>query len=338
MAEQASAIDKERYIVEVIGELPYYVPMPQGVTLVPSSIGAQPFQLHFQHFQPLRHPDDSHGEGVDDRLGTFIKSKVHILFPVSILPSEAEKDAYEEKALSLTNKLLVSMKYVTFDHTITHVNKFERCCIRVWEVTADGKGIPAGSFAEKTSYGPFGVRSQATLTEEALNRLWWIFNDLAPMNPAFLLILDAKYHNAVRDIPRAILDTATALEVNIDSLVDQYSLRNPPLLQIDLECKSVYELYDAVLSQATGHSLYERPDLYVELEYIRELRNSIAHEWKPEFHISKKMKAKSRYLAQHQPRDGHVVSTTHEVESLISSGIEIIRFCIETFKTKYGNL
>jgi hypothetical protein len=338
MPEQASAIDEERYIVEVIGELPYYVPMPQGATLAPNSIGAQPFQLYFQHFQPLRHPDDSQGEGVDDRLGTYIKSRVHICFRASRIPSEAEKDAYEEKALNLTNKALTSMKYAVLDHTITHVNKFQRTSTHVWEIAADGKAMPAGTFAEKTSYSPFGIGPQRTLTEAALNRVWWIFNDLEPMNPAFLLILDARYHNVVHDLPRAILDVATALEINIDSLVNHYSLRDRTLSQIDLEHKGIYQLYDEVFPQATGRSLHEKPDLYVEMEYIREIRNSIAHEWKPEFHVSEGLRKKSKYLAQHQPRDGHVVETTQEVDSLIASGMEIIRFCIEAFKTKYGNL
>jgi len=335
MPEQA-AVDEERYIVEVIGELPYYVPMPQDATLAPNSIGAQPFQLYFQHFRPLRHPDDSQGEGVDDRIGTFIKSRVHICFRASVLPSEAEKDAYEEKALNLTNKALTSMRYAVLDHTITHVNKFQRTSIHVWEIAADGKAMPAGTFAEKTSYSPFGIGPQRTLTEAAVNRVWWIFNDLEPMNPAFLLILDARYHNAVHDIPRAILDVATALEINIDSLVNRYSLRDRTLSQIDLENKGIYELYDAVLLQAAGHSLHERPALFADLEYIREIRNSIVHEWKPEFHVSKGLRDRSKYLAQHQQRDGHVISTTHEVDGLIASGMEIIRFCVEAFKTKYS--
>lgn len=35
------------FVVEIIGDLPYYVPIPEGVVLTPSLIGAEPFRLKF---------------------------------------------------------------------------------------------------------------------------------------------------------------------------------------------------------------------------------------------------------------------------------------------------
>jgi len=332
--------DEERslpYVVEVTAELPYYVPIPEGTALAPSLIGAEPFQLEFQHFKPLRHPEDSHGEGVDDRRGTYLRSKARVVFPVPWLPPDEKRQDYERKALAIVNRALLSVRYVAFDPTIIHVNEFENCIVRLWERKPGGQVIPAGTWAQKVSYGPFGITPQATLTSEALSRVWWIFNELAPTNPACLLVLDAKYHSAVGDVSRAILDLATALEINIESLVNLYSSVSSSLLQLDLDV-SVYKLYDAVLSQATGHSLHEKPDLYAELEYIRELRNSIAHRWKPQFQVTAKMKDRSRYLAQHTPRDGHVISSSEELDPLIDHTQEIIKFSIDAFVAKYGKL
>lgn len=221
---------------------------------------------------------------------------------------------------------------------MTHVSEFENCLNHIWELKPDGNVIPEGEWKQKISYGPYGINLQPTLTPEALNCLWWVFNGIAYTNSARLLVLDAKHHNAMGDISRAILDLATALEVNIESLMNIYSSVSQQLLQIDFDGISVYKLYDAILSKATDHSLHEKPDLYAELEYIRELRNSIAHRWKPYFKISNKMKNNSRYLSVHQPKDGHIISTSQEVDQLITHTENIIKFSTEVFEHKYGKI
>ena len=54
--------------------------------------------------------------------------------------------------------------------------------------------------------------------------------------------------------------------------------------------------------------------------------------------MSNKMRVYSRYLSAHQQRDGHLVSTTQEVDELATHTEEIIKFSINAFVEKYGKL
>ena len=86
---------------------------------------------------------------------------------------------------------------------------------------------------------------------------------------------------------------------------------------------------------ATGHSLQEEPYLFAKLEYIRTLRNSITHDWKPIFKINNDMENKSRYLHIHKPMDGHLVSSREEVSQLINEAIEIIHHTEDLFNQTF---
>lgn len=324
--------------IEVIGDLPYYVPVPEGTIFAPSMIGAEPFQLEFIHFQPLRHPEDSKGENVDDRLGTFIRSRSRVLFPRNDLPSEGFRDEFEEKALEIANRALRAIQYKAYDHTIRHVARFENTLVRKIEFNPDGSMKPEIVASQKVDYGPYGVRLIATLTDSALRNLWWHFNALAPMHSAWFLIMDAKYHNANGDISRACLDLASALEINIEGLVDLYEYADPELGRIEFEEKSIYWKYDQGLAQGTGHSLHERPDLFVSLEYIYGIRNSIAHRWKPEFKLTARMESRSKYVDEHRSHDGHQLTTQEEIDQLIAAAEQIISHSIDLFKAKYGSM
>jgi hypothetical protein len=325
-------------IVEVIGDLPYYVPFPENVLITPSLIGVEPFKIEIKQFKPLRHPNDSHGDGVDDRKGTFLRSMVRVIFPVNSIPSDELKDFYERKAIDLTNRVLIAIRYVAFDPTIIHIREFEHCTIRLWSVASDGTLNPASMWSDRTSYGPFGLTLQATLSGDALETVWYVFNGLSPMNNSWLLILDAKYHNALGDISRAILDIATALEINIENLISVYSNSISDLAKIEIDDVGIYQLYDSILSQATDHSLHEKPDLFYKLEYIRELRNSIAHNWRPLFKVSYGLKRRSKFLDRHMEMDGHSVSDKEEVDSLIKDAIDIIDLTISWFKQKQDRM
>jgi len=334
MSEESDASVVSQPLVKVIGELPYYVPVPENVVLTPR-IDMEPFTLEFQHFQPAQHADSPSGRAVDDRRGTYIKSRVHVVFPVSTLPSSDELRSYAEKALRIANRALLSVKYVAFDPAVHHVDQFDRCEVHAWAEASDKSKDPNGVFTQSISFGPFGLTLQATLTRKALDRLWWVFNDLDPLNPAWLLVLDAKYHNAVGDLPRAILDLGTALEIHIGNLIATYCGARPAVTGLEIEGRSVYQVYDSILRQATGHSMHERPDLFVKLEYIRGLRNSITHKWKPEFQVTQRMKKHSRYLDEHLKRDGHVVKSQEEVLALIEDTIEMLQYASELFNARY---
>lgn len=329
--------NQPKFLVVVVGDLPYYVPVPEGYIFEPSEIGAEPFQIKFTHFQPLRHPHDSQGKNVDDRLGTYIRSRCHISFPLMKLPEGSYRDEYEKKALLITNKILRAVRYRAYEPTIRHVSRFDNCLVQTIEFNPDGTPKPLSEASQKIDYGPFGIRSLGVLTADALQDVWWYFNGLMPIPSAWFLILDAKYHNAIGDITHACLDLATALEINIDGLIEYYAHDDPHLAQIALDDKNIYQKYDDVLLRATGHSLHEQTEHFVNLEYIYAIRNSIAHAWKAEFRINDRMKRRSKYLDRHNQRDGQEIRTSQEVKELIKAAEEIINHTVGLFHRKYNS-
>lgn len=322
--------------IEVIGEMPYYVPIPEGVALQPSLIGAEQFTISFSHFQPPRHPDNSQGTNVDDRIGTFLRSKAIINFPLNKTPTTDYPEIYEDKALSITNKVLMAIRYIVFDHTVRTISHFDKCSVRLADLSKDTDFIEVKT-THKESYGPFGVRIRGTLSEKALQNFWWVFNELVPINPAIHLLLDSKYHNSIGDLSRSILDLAIALEINIEGLIEKYSEYSSDLQSVNLDEKSIYTMYDSLLSQLTGHSLHEWPNLFIALEYIRGVRNSIAHTWTPEFRLTKQMRKNSRYIENHIEKDGHLITDKEEVSEMLKDAKEIIDITTNLFDKVYSH-
>lgn len=324
------------YYIEVLADLPYYVPLPEDIILKPSRIDAEPFFVELEAFVPKRHPEESQGENIDDRLGTYLRSRARVLFPKSEHPGEPNWEEVEKKAKEIVNRLIESVRYLAFDHTIRRILTFDRTAIRTWKLNDDGTLEPAGPWVEGRRFGPFGITPRAQLSPDGVQNLWWHFNGLAPTNPAWHLILDAKLHNQTGDIPRAILDLGTALEINIPRLVELFSPGNHELQGLDVEGVNIYKLYDDILQRTTGHSLHEEPELFASLEYIRAIRNSITHDWKPVFKISPSMENFSGYLEIHRPKDGRTIETQDEVSDLVEDAAAIISHTIDLFEAKYS--
>jgi hypothetical protein len=328
-------VQRPKFGVLIIGDLPYYVPVPEEFALEPSEIGVEPFQIMFTHFKPLRHPDDSQGENIDDRVGTYIRSRCHVSFYLMQQPQGNYKEEFEQKALSIANKALRAIRYKAYDPAIRHVSKFENCVIHTLEFNQDGTTKPLSEVSLKTNYGPFGIRPLGTLKNDSLQDVWWYFNGLMPIPSAWFLILDSKYHNATGDITHACLDLATALEINIDGLIEYYLRYDPTLSQIDLDGKNIYQKYDEIMLQVTGHSLHEQPNHFVNLEYIYAIRNSIAHTWKAEFRINERMRHRTRYLDKHIKREGEVIQNSAQVNELIKAAEEILSYTVNMFHAKF---
>ena len=77
--------------------------------------------------------------------------------------------------------------------------------------------------------------------------IWWYFNEIVPMNPARLLLLDARLHGKMGDINRSILDLGTALEIHIEWLINKYRFLVPELDKLETSEISIWDLYDEVL-------------------------------------------------------------------------------------------
>jgi hypothetical protein len=148
------------------------------------------------------------------------------------------------------------------------------------------------------------------------------------------LAAEAEEHLARGDIPRAILDLGIALDLHVTLRADQYRPQVPGLKETSWK---FYSRYENDLPRATGRSLHDAPALARALEYIHELRNNIAHNWLPRFEARNlNGRRKSRYLAEHERRDGHVIVDPAEVEELIGLTRQILEFVDEAFRSKYG--
>ena len=106
MAGQSASRSHRQFLVQVIADLPYYVPFPEDVPLEPSLIGADPFRLCLRSFRPPGAPES---DGFDDRRGTFIRSRVSVEYPVRTVPTSEQLDEYCRKALKLTNRALLAI-------------------------------------------------------------------------------------------------------------------------------------------------------------------------------------------------------------------------------------
>ena len=315
------------YHIKVIGDLPYYIPFPEKIILTPSLIGSEPYRLMLEHFQPLRHPEDSHANGADDRIGTFIRSRVIIEFDLKD-EKNVINQIYLGKALKLTNKLIESIRYYMSDFSLRPVLNFDHFIVQQYN---DNSEIIRGS--EGNTFSPFGIENLRQIPMEKVQNIWWYFNGINSMNPARMLLLDSMFHSKMGDINRSILDLGTALEINIGWLVDQYKFVNHDLDILEINEKSIWDLYDVVLKSATNHSLHEYKGHFINLEFIRGIRNSVAHKWEPIFRITKSFK--SDYLEIHKEKDGTIIESQEQLEDLIKSTREIINLTEELFANRY---
>ncbi|MFZ3078277.1 MAG: hypothetical protein WA109_01205 [Bellilinea sp.] len=327
--ETDSDTDNKPYKVHLEGDLPYYLPFPEEVILTPSLIGAEPFQLRVQHFTPPTPENGMHGFNVDDRLGTFIRSRIILEYRSKEWPLELNTDVLR-KALSITNRLIDAIKYMMSDFSMRPIFQFDHFTIAY--IREGSKEIPS---TEGNLFGPFGVKIRAVMPIEAAQRARDIFNGTTLINPARMLTLDAKYHIVMEDYNRAILDLGTALEIHIGWLINQYKFVSPEFSSISTEDKDCWRHYDEVLLATTGHTMREEEGLFIQLEYIRGIRNSVTHEWNPIFKIGPKFK--SRYLEKHRAKEGIVIDSKEKALELAISVQEILDYAEDLFKTRCAN-
>ena len=147
------------------------------------------------------------------------------------------------------------------------------------------------------------------------------------------LAAEAEQHLERGDMPRAILDLGIALDLHVTLRADEYRQIDPKLRQTSWK---FYSRYENDLPRATGRTIHAEPELARALEYIHELRNNIAHNWLPRFEARNLGgRRKSKYLAEHQRRDGHLITNPAEVKELIALTRRILQFVDEAFRLKY---
>ena len=214
------------------------------------------------------------------------------------------------------------------DFTIRPITHFDHFIIH--RISKNNE-IIGGS--EGMDFGPFGLTNQRIITEDQARNIAWYFTRLSSMNPARLLLLDAKYHNIMEDFNRAILDIGIALEIHVEWRLNQYSYIERGLSELISDNNSICDYYKDILAKATVRSLLENEDLFMNLEYLRYLRNSVVYEWKP---ICKDSEiSKSNFMSKHKERNYSIINSKERVEILINMANEILSFTQNLFKQKF---
>ncbi|MDK2980803.1 MAG: hypothetical protein PWQ55_1150 [Chloroflexota bacterium] len=318
-------ISEDSKFFRVIGDLPYYLPFPENFYLTKTNLEDQKIRLNLLAFKPLRHPDDSSGDGIDDRKGTFLRSRVIIDY----FDEDFNADStliYTNRTVEIVNRLIDSIRYKMNDFTIRPITHFDHFLIKF--------GVDQTVyFSEGMDYGPFGLTPQRTINTHQAHQICDYFVGNNPMNPAKLLLLDAKYHNMMNDFNRAILDIGIAVEIHIEWLLNYYSKSDISLLSLFTENTSIWDFYKKVLKKATGYSLEENEDIYIAFESLRYLRNSVAHEWKPRILVDtiKDVGRRSKHLEE----DGLIVDSREKMDDFINRAEMIVHHVEQLFTNKY---
>jgi len=317
--------------ITVIGTLPYYLPFPEKSFIHVNELGKQEYFLSVSHFNPERPPNGFTGLNIDDRIGTYIRSKIILQFSHDRNNYIEFIDAYYlQKLFKITNNFIDIARYYYNDPTIRPITTFEELIIR--KELAHSQEIE-----ESLAYlpGPYGVGIKLAINKDKSMRIAHSMRSGERINPARLLILDAKYHKDMYDFNRAILDMGIALDIHIEWLLNYYSTVFPEYYELVSEKNTIWDYYSTILFSATGHKLEESENLFANLEFIRALRNSVAHEWKPSFNIQSVRK--SKYLNIHKKRNMKIIDNKEQTKEVIKFGIEILDFTESLFRIKYEN-
>lgn len=165
--------------------------------------------------------------------------------------------------------------------------------------------------------GPHGITLCGTVAEETHEQIQKILEGRKRIQLGRMLLVDAKNHLDRWDFGHAVFDIPTALEVHIEAFLSRHK---PNKLE-----ERIYAQYDGVLKDITGKSLYGEPDLSFALEYIRNVRNNIAHEGQCKFTI-KYLKRKSKHYDEFLQMGEHRIHSPGQVNQMRESAIAILDF------------
>jgi hypothetical protein len=329
--------------VAFVGELPIYLPVPDRAVFATEYVGVDLKDLRFEAVAPKRHPDEGGAHNMDDGMGNYVRSRVRMRFRTKV-EYDASSDTVDPMVLrgvvvNIVNQFVDACRYVARDPKLTSVRGFPgESVFQVFEISDDGKRgrpLPVPSLIEASPLpSPFGIGLKAIIGADQLRRLSTLFDGQESLNPAWLLWLDAQRDAYFARVEQCILNLAIALEIHIPNLVEEYKSKFPESIDPDdIDFEHFYTLYDKELEKLVGSSLHVRPDLIRALEYIRVVRNGIAHRWMPIFDVSR-LKT-SKYIADHVVSDGHVVSTVEELHELVDVTNQIMDFVEALFARQY---
>lgn len=289
-------------------------------------------QVRFAENVVPKSDDDIHGTKIDDRRGTFVKSIATVRFEEEITSKvklrDFEFDPYLARAKSVLNQLIRAYRYVTGDHRVTPLNHSEHFICSITDEA--GNVIPGGAGLE-TRIFPSGLQLKGTCSKAAHDAIQFYAISMGQrdMQLSKSLLVDALNHLDAEDLQHAMFDIATALEVHIDRFIETWKTDSPDPAAVDRSAdKGIFSKYDEALSQITGHSLHEEPELFIALEFIRVVRNNVVHRRECVFTADAldTKKYQSRYLDEHKTKDGHLITSSEEVVKMREAAIKIVEF------------
>lgn len=328
------------------GELTFRLPIP-NTTFRATGADSEIRQISIEEIQVPRHPDQGDAVGVDDGMGNYTRSRIHLWFITRASFDQAsrqvETSPLREQVLSIVNRFIDTCRYVARDPKLVTVYAFPgESVYHVYELRENGEtGDMLCAYSEINTTplpSPFDLALALTLNQGGINALTHIFGHPEELNPSWLLWIDAKRDAHFRNINRCILNLGVSIETHIENLVERYRGQLPASINPDdINYGQIYSLYDEELLKLVGSSLHSRADLFRHLEYIRVLRNSVAHKWIPLFEASRldSNKYRSRYLADHITMDRHVVTGEGELQDLVDRGGEILKYVESLFAARY---
>lgn len=306
-------------IVRVTGRVPVRIRVKSSYTFECPIEKNDRIKLSFQDWQVPPREDGLYGPGVDDRLGTYVKSVTIVDFPLGrMTPEKANQinlTRYVEQALAITNTFIEAYRYVTADQTVARILAFEHYDAKLLDENC--RPLPLITAEEGMVFRPYGIALRGTVAEEGHRRIQEVLDGRKRIELSRMLLVDAKAHRDRWDFCHAVFDIATALEVHIEAFLSRHK---PNKLE-----ERIYRQYDDVLKDITGKSLYDEPDLSFALEYIRNVRNNIAHEGQCKFTI-KYLNRKSKHYDEFLQMGEHRIHSPRQVNQMRESAIAILHF------------
>ncbi len=323
-------------------ELPIRIRVPDGPVFVVEGAGARCELSFLEHSAPER-ADGMRGEGIDDGKGTYLRSTASLKFDVEVpdampLSNDEVKQAETQSRAIAWNALQSFLR--SYAHVSGHLEALLVLNPEAWaiDLTDSSTGRTVDGFPKMTGqHLPGPISPKRTLTESGLSQLAVALSPGAsiPLPDQLLLRAEAEV-TLLNDVDHAILDTASALEIFIDQLIDAdiHHPLNPGMVR-KLRRGGIYSAYDTVLRALGRPSLKDshpikppddEPLLFELLEFIWSVRNNIIHRGVRQFTLDNLVGGRytSPYVERHKRFEGMVVDRPDDIVGMVRGARHII--------------
>lgn len=286
--------------------------------------------------------DGMGGQGIDDGKGTFLRSTASLQFKLAIaeqMPLSREAAESVEARLKSTAWNALQQFLSSYAYVAHHLDALILTNPEAWTLDLiDSKtGRPVEGFPKTRGHHLHGpIRPKPTLTPIGLAQLRALLEPGASVELPDRLLLRAETEvTLLGDLDHAILDTASALEIFIDQLVEREMHYAPSPELVQKLNRGVYSAYNEVLRVLGRPSLKDShppspPDdqalPFELLEFIVSVRNNVIHRGVRQFTLEglSSKRYQSPYLERHRRFEGTIIDSAGDVLDMIRGGRWII--------------